>query len=556
MENNEYIQIGENEKDIIKIEENKNEENIPLNFTITKKIINKLEKLQQYNPPYIYIFSKYGIIIFNKNLKVMDRKFFIEKQIHNITTKINLFEYYDILFFQHFVKRNPIYKDLSLYDDLKQQLSKEDKELLLQNNDKILEYDINPYSNAIINFIPILNIGLRINVNESFMTTKSNYNESNLNQSYSFKGLEDFPLNYIKRYLLYCVSFGNIRILSIYLNNKNDLKEKDLLNDIGIRFILIYIKKLLYNKDIQITLKNNIFENNDFENEEFLIRKRFNDLYNYYYKEEAIYNDIKFKKYKKIFLDFYDLIIQHLNKKNSKYDEDNELLIPSQFYFSIDYLSRTIYCDVDNFDFSNKLYNLLKLQLYPIDLLIVYFCAICNIIVKDDILLIQRKELAKKIIDGFHQILNIKYVIYDILEIPIIQRQLLKVFTFQMKIIHNDRRQILKYHQKFVSILTSITDKFPILEKQSLYMYITEAVKELIYIKEYKEALQLIKRYNFYLTNDIKLLKYYKLICEYYLGKITSNKFKKELEIDFKFQTKLTEKNKKEENKKIKKKIK
>ena len=553
MENNYYIQIGRNENDEIKTEENKNEENIIINFTITKKIINKLEKLKQYYPPYIYKFSKYGLIIFNKNLTILDHKFFIEKQIHNITSKINLFEYYDILFFEHFIKRNPIYKDLSLYDDLKQQLSNEDKEILLQNNDKILEYDIKPYINEVINFIPILNIGLRINVNESFMISKSNDYENNQSQIYSFRGLEDFPLRYIKRYLLYCVSFANIRLLSIYLINKNDLKENDLLNYIGITFLLIYVKKLLCIKDIKIILKNNIFENNLFENEEYIIRKRFNDLYNYYFKEEAIYNDIKFKKYKKIFLDFYDLIKKHFNTKNTKYDEEDELLIPNLFYFSIDYLSRTIFYDVDNFDFYNKLYNLLIKQLYPIDLLIVYFCAICNIIVKDDILLIQRKELAKKIIDNFHKIFNIKYLIYDILEIPIIQRQLFKVFTFQMKIIHNNRTQILKYHQKIVSILTTITDKFPILEKESLYIYISEAVKKLIFIKEYKEALQLIKRYNFYLTNDInRLLKHYKLICEYYLGKITLDTFNKGIEIDFKLKTAQTEKNKKEDNKKNK----
>ena len=354
MENDYYIQIGRNENDEIKTEENKNEENIIINFTITKKIINKLEKLKQYYPPYIYKFSKYGLIIFNKNLTILDHKFFIEKQIHNITSKINLFEYYDILFFEHFIKRNPIYKDLSLYDDLKQQLSNEDKEILLQNNDKILEYDIKPYINEIINFIPILNIGLRINVNESFMISKSNDYENNQSQIYSFRGLEDFPLRYIKRYLLYCVSFGNIRLLSIFLNNKNDLKENDLLNMIGITFLFIYIKKLLCNRDIPIVLEKNIFENNDFENEEYIIRKRFNDLYNYYYKGEKIYNDIKFKKYKKVFLDFYNSIIQQLNNKKSIYEEDNELLIPSQFYFSIDYLSRTLFYQVDNFNFYNK----------------------------------------------------------------------------------------------------------------------------------------------------------------------------------------------------------
>ena len=530
MENNDYILIEEKENEQIKIEE----KNI-LNFPITKKIIDKLEKINQNYPPYIYKFSKYGIIILNNNLKLIDQKFFIEKQIHNFTSKINLYEYYDILFFQHFIKRNPIYKDLSLYDDLTQQLPNEDKEILFQNNDKILEYNINPYSNEILNFIPILNIGLRINVNESFMTTISNLNESSQNQSYSFINLEDFPLRYIKRYLLYCVSFGNIRLLSIFLNNKNDLKENDLLNMIGITFLFIYIKKLLCKRDIPIVLEKNIFENNDFENEEYIIRKRFNDLYNYYYKGEKIYNDIKFKKYKKVFLDFYNSIIQQLNNKKSIYEEDNELLIPSQFYFSIDYLSRTLFYQVDNFNFYNKLYELLMIQLYPIDLLIVYFCAICNIIVKDDILLIQRKELAEKIIENFHKIFNIKYLIYDILEIPFIQRQLLKVFTFQMKIIGNNRIQILNYHQKFLSILTSITDKFPILEKQSLYIYITEVVKKLILIKEYKEALQLIKRFNIYLTIDIyKILKYYKLICKYYLGKITLNTFKKEMEIDFK----------------------
>ena len=329
---------------------------------------------------------------------------------------------------------------------------------------------------------------------------------------------------------------------NFYIENKEDsfekLKEsqKDLLNYVGISYIIKYIQQLKYSNEFLNKLI--IYDFNQIKNEpeEFIIRKRFNNMRKYYLEKDIIYDNIKFNYFKNIFLKFYE-------EKFLKYYKEkiSNLMIPNQFYFSIDYISRTIFYkeDTEEFNIYDKLYKLIEYQIFPIDSLIVYFGAISNIIVKDDLLFEKRNELADKIINEFNTIFYNKFGAFYILEIPYIQKQIFKILTWKIKYLRNNKVKLFIYYWKIESILQKIKDPFHIENKESLYCLISEISKQFIYLKEYNYALKLITKTisTEYKESEIgNILKQYKLICEFYQGLIDIEEFKnKILKYHYKF---------------------
>ena len=481
------------------------------------------------NPDFLNYIN--GKLFLNIKYKSKQENFFTYNIMKTYSNNPNFLDSLEIIFYNHFVKGDVDFEMNAQMLKIKYLKIEE-----ITENDDLKDETFN----KIYFYIPILQIALF--VGEKIISDRS-YNYQRIEFS---EKILNFPLFYIKQYLLNCITFGKFFFLNIfynfYIENKEDnfekLKEsqKDLLNYVGISYIIKYIQQLKYSNEFLNKLI--IYDFNQIKNEpeEFIIRKRFNNMRKYYLEKDIIYDNIKFNYFKNIFLKFYE-------EKFLKYYKEkiSNLMIPNQFYFSIDYISRTIFYkeDTEEFNIYEKLYKLIEYQIFPIDSLIVYFGAISNIIVKDDLLFEKRNELADKIINEFNTIFYNKFGAFYILEIPYIQKQIFKILTWKIKYLRNNKVKLFIYYWKIESILQKIKDPFHIENKESLYCLISEISKQFIYLKEYNYALKLITKTisTEYKESEIgKILKQYKLICEFYQGLIDIEEFKnKILQYNYKF---------------------